>query len=509
MRIKSKTKARACALLLAGTLGMGCVATGCTADEVAKAADTLAPDPAPIVESIPSDAVESQTPAATAVTDHWSATIDKDGFTMVADVDVPAREESAYAVRKVGRQVLTQEMLDTFVSEVAPGVPFTVDDFTPTKAEIAEEIEKTKAAVEADLEAGDTEMAEYDRQYLDELTEQLATAPEQRESRPWDGKLYDENDGKGLGASLSATDANGTSQELSIGVGDTADPSSYQYLAYWRADFRTEQDDRVMLESATGTAEETDPAAQERLALYEQNPMSEEDAMARVAQLLSDMGIEGQQMTSASRALWTPTKAMVDEDAATGKDELEPSECTQQAMYVSFAAAADGLACISPYEPCAGTAGDSAPFAAMNGDALVAADGTILGFWLSETGTIGDTQGDPQAVLPLSQVQEQIADTLYAATMDTMGAAEMEYDPSEATTPQASAAEQNIAVSVTDARLGRSVIADPDDPNSALAIPAWIVQATATSSTSQGTMQIVVSALDGQTIRPPMTVLGK
>lgn len=515
MRIKSNMGTRACALLLSGVLGVGGIATGCAAN-----ATGTSPGTASVEQSASSDAgasslaelgmaADANASATATVTDHWSDTLQKDGMTLVADVDVPAQKESAYPVRQVQEQFITQEMLDKFVAAVTPDAQFTVDDYTATKADIEAQIEELKKQLAADLEAGDTEMAAYDQQSLDELQAELATAPEQVVPQAWDGKLYNYGaDGEGdWYASLTSEQPDGSCRILSVTAATPEDPSRSQYLMYWAADYHSEQDDLASAAALASTGEE-DADIEKRLPLYGQNTMDEQDAASKVTGLLSEMGIDGTAVTSTSRALWAPMKMQVDEDAVTSTEDPEPVECTEQALYLSFASSADGLACTTPYDIGMKSGAPAAPYDTYRGEALVAADGTILALWLVGSGTIGVEQGEAQAILPLSQVQDQLADAFQKASV-YISATEMESEgePGAMTQP---AAAQDMEFTVTEARLGCAVIADSQNADEALSVPAWIVKATtSTEPTGHRDVELAVSALDGQVILPPRTITGE
>lgn len=85
MRIKGRMGARACALLLCGAFGIGCIATGCTGKDTTGATQSLAPASDASEEGAPGVSVQGIADASPEV----SLEIEEGGSS------APASEESA------------------------------------------------------------------------------------------------------------------------------------------------------------------------------------------------------------------------------------------------------------------------------------------------------------------------------------------------------------------------------------------------------------------------------
>lgn len=504
MRSRNGFGAKVCALLLGGTLGIGCLVTGCAVDGTAKAMDTRqesAIQESGVVGTAMSQEEIPATSATAMVTDHWSDTLSGNGFTLTADVDVPAPKSGAYSDFEVDWTGISQEMLDRFVQKVAPDEAFMIDDETWTKADIEEQIRLMEEMLAQDQQAGDQEMVQTDQQTIDKLRQELENAPEALEPKPWDGKLYgpdgEQAGGDATYCSVTSTAPDGSSKVLSVSAAPTADSVYQQYLTYIAADYTLEEDDIEF-----GGDGESDAQLEKRRELYAANTMDPEQAQVRVLAFLSEIGFDGLEATGVGKALWSPMVKRTDDMA---KEDVEQPGPSSQALEVSFATQADGLACASPSAEDITSELPSSPVDPIHGSVLISEDGTILGVWLGGAGTIGAARGGAKPILSLADVSGQISESMGEIAAMVV---DEEADPDQEQAQATAAPAPTFAYSVEKAALGCALVGDPQAPNGAVAVPAWVVRVhTDDPDAMYNTVELAVSAVDGQKILPTMMVI--
>lgn len=449
-------------------------------------------------------------PAAYTVKEHWAETEKKNDFISIeVDADILMPEAAAYPVERLERVVLTQERVDELIAYFTePGTKFYTGEYVKLKSDYEEELIGLKQSLQNVLNGGDGETPESIRSYIKEVESKLAQAPkshaytyvepvftymtdyETGEPR----KEYGENtikvsielpDGGRYGSVYAARYEKG--KNTSSGFSYTRFSGGWNLESYF-----TWYDEELRQE--TERYAEDDPYKKEiakqreyvdaGLKSMQGNNMDLRAAADRAIRVLEELGIEGMQLKSFEKAMFS-------------RERDEEENYTIPGCYVQFVRECGGIPSLSQRGGSFSPEQDysevyCAPFDLEGVDLIISEEGIEYFSWRDMAQPVERT-AENTTLKPLDDMKQRILDHVYfmnGAWLDgQLGKKRLK---------------------IEEMRLVTTYINAKDDTERVLIVPAWHIMTQEeylydqTDTWTQGNKEeFMINALDGSGILMP------
>jgi hypothetical protein len=487
------------------------------------------PDTPPVVrreDDIPKEAILETTappteeakdvtePAVYSVKEHWKETVEKNDYlTIEVDADILMPEAEAYPVERLERAPFTQEKVDELIAYFTePGTKFFTGENVRLKSEYEEELIELKQSLQNVLNGGDGETPEAIRSYIKEVESKMAEAPESytytyvkpvftystdyETGEPQ--KEYGENtisvsielpDGKRYGSVYAHRYEKGknTSSGFSYsGISGGWDMESYftwydeelKKEAEWYAKF----DNDAWKKDWASQREFVDKG----LKRMQENNMDLRAAADRAIRVLEELGIEGMQLKSFEKAMFSRER---------GKEGEE--DHTIPGCYVEFVRECGGIPSTSQRGGSFSPEQDyselyCAPFYLENVSMIISEEGVEYFSWDSMAQVV-ERVAENTTLMPLDDMKERVLDHIFF-----MNGAWLDGQRGK------------MRINIEEMRLVTTYINAKDDTERVLIVPAWLIKAQEEymlehmDDWSEGNEEeFMVNALDGSGILMP------
>lgn len=414
------------------------------------------------------------------------------------DAQVIVPDTAGITVQRVERGKFTQEQVDVLAGQLVKGALFSGDDFKLTKSDIQQKILEVQAAM-AGADAGNTDMPDkrgiiwWDA-YLNELNEQLKTAPDTAEKIPSTGKLAPmtlETD-YATGEKLYALAQSEEGGYESLGVYNYDDNANFLNYTSEKNAFSKDMGyfiTKEMIEQAEASGYKPYVTAAEA----EQIPdiaITSEQAQEKAEALIAALGLENMACYSVEKAYGGSADQTMDQSTY-----VNPRKCV---WFLRYARSVNGIPVTYTVWDCIKVEEDaqSAPWAYE--DITFAIDDTgIVGFSWRSPYHIADTVTENSNLLSFSDIM---------SVFDTMSLAVNAWDGFALGNPNLT----GIEIHVDQIRLGLTRITEQNKRDSGLLVPVWDFMGTVTyiNETNGQTQKfmdgpvpvLTVNAIDGSII---------
>jgi hypothetical protein len=453
-------------------------------------------------------------PAAYSVKEHWADTVEKNDFLSIeVDADILMPEAAEYPVERLERVVLTQERVDELIAYFTePGTKFYTGEYVKLKSDYEEELIELKQNLQTVLNGGDGETPESIRSYIKEVEGKLAKAPEsytytyveplftyQTDSETGEPrKEYGENtvfvsielpDGGRYGSVSASRYEKGKNTR-----------SSFYYTKFsggWNMEsYFTWYDEELKQETENppGYAETDDEWNKEMatqrefvdagLKRMQENNMDLRAAADKAVSLLEELGIEGLQLKSYEKAMFS-------------RERGEEENYTIPGCYVQFVRECGGVPSLSQRSGGFSPVQDyselyCAPFDLESIDMIISEEGVEYFSW-RDLAQVAERVAENTTLMPLDEMKQLILDHIYF-----MNGAWLDGQRGEK------------RINIEEMRLVTTYINAKDDPERVLIVPAWHIMAQEenlydqTDVWQQGNKEeFMINALDGSGILMP------
>lgn len=541
MKIGKQIKAKGISMLLACSLGMCSLATGC---QPTPATEAVAQKQDPVAMAAAegsagqSDADASQAavvqpeayePCAYKTDGHWTDTVQKNSFfTVTADVDISVPEQSSYPVEMLAPQEISQEKAKELIQYFAGDVSFYKLPLQETKADIEEQILSLKETLAMDQANGDEDAVRADQEAIEELENARAQAPEEAEHIPAD-LTYDyplDYDGQALTEygqtviDVAGTNADGVNVEVNVRKGGPEAGSAGAFFNFSLGALTTEsvvtQSLDTVSEERAAAQEMEEPLRTEQLEYIDRNEQLDkqlkerfdlatfdvETAQTCAIAVLQELGITDMQITHCEKGLFALDTGNQHEDDWSVQ-EYADTPCT----YIEFARQAGGVPIVVqsssdvPVSDANMSSMYSAPFIPEIGSIVVDGDGKVLQFSWNQPAQIVQMVSDSSDPLPFDEVKDRVADQLYFMLAAPIGLATSDGGSGD------------VVYQIEEVRLAMAYINAKGNPDKVLVIPAWYVKAHGSGTYTDPAAadypvyaydtEVVISALDGSPVLMP------
>lgn len=515
---RTKGAVRILVMLVAAMMLTTCVLTACQPT----------PETPPVIsrsEDIPKEAIlETATappevknavePSAYSFNEHWTETVKENDFlTIEVDADILMPEAPAYPVERLERVVLTQERVNELIAYFTePGTKFYTGEYVKLKSEYEEELIYLKQNLQNVLNGGDGEDPESIRSYIKEVELKLAEAPESHtytyvepvftyridyetgEPR----KEYGENT---IAVSIELPDGNRygsiSANRYEKGKNTGAGFTYFGFSGGWNTEgYFTWYDEILNQEIEDGTYENMDDAYRNDwkkqrefvdagLEGMQENNMDLRSAADKAIKLLEDLGIEGMQLKSYEKAMFS-------------REHGQEEEYTIPGCYVEFVRECGGIPSLSQRGGSFSSKEDyselyCAPFGLESVDMIISEEGVEYFSW-RDMAQVVERVAENTTLMPLDEIKQRILNHVYF-----MNGAWLDH-----------AANEEKRVRIEEIRLVTTYINAKDDSERVLIVPAWHITAQEeylfdhTGSWRQGNHEeFMINALDGSGILRP------
>ncbi len=480
----------------------------------------------PRTEDIPKEAIlETATPppevkkavepADYSVSEHWTQMVEENDFISIeVDADILMPETAAYPVERLERVVLTQERVNELVAYFTePGTKFYTGEYVKLKSEYEEELINLKQNLQNVLNGGDGETPESIRSYIKEVENKLAEAPESHtytyvepvftyrtdyetgEPR----EEYGENtifvsiespDGSRYGSVSASRYEKGKNTSSSFSYSGFSGGSNIEsYFIWYDEELRREMENRPPGADKDGGLWDKDMARQREfvdagLKSMQENNMDLRAAADRAIKLLEELGIEGMQLKSYEKAMFS-------------RERDEQEDYKIPGCYVEFVRECGAIPSLSQRGGSFSPKQDyselyCAPFNLESLSLIISEEGVEYFSWRGMAQVV-ERVAENTTLMPLDEIKQRILDHVYflnAAWLD-----------GERDTKR---------VKIEEMRLVTTYINAKDDPERVLIVPAWHIMAQEeylfdqTDTWMQGNKdEFMINALDGSGILMP------
>ena len=247
-----------------------------------------------------------------------------------ADVQIP--EVSGVSVQRVGQGEITQAQVDVLMNALMKGEPFSGDDYKLTKSEIQQQILDLQEADFSNIE-GKKHIEGMKDLMLEQLQEQLATAPDTSERIPSTGQLVPmdpEIDGTGTKLYALAQSDQGVYESLKVYnwtdspanmIDYTSEKNSFsKNMGYFWTKEDFEKNPNTNVEGIDNIPDVT---------------ISQEDAKAQAEALISALGVENMMCYSADKLYGGSNDMTIDQSAY-----INPRKCV---WFLRYARSVDNI----------------------------------------------------------------------------------------------------------------------------------------------------------------------
>jgi len=516
---RTKGAIRILVMLVAAMMLSTCVLTACQPT----------PETPPVIprsEDIPKKAIlETATappqvknvvePSTYSLNEHWTETVkENDILTIEADADILMPEALAYPVERLERAVLTQERVNELIAYFTePGTKFYTGEYVKLKSEYEEELVYLRQNLQNVLNGGDGETPESIRSHIKEVERKLAEAPESHtytyvepvftyrmdyetgEPR----KEYGENtisvtielpDGNRCGSISASRYEKGKNTSTSFSYhGFSGGWNIESYFTWYDEELRREMENRPQGADKDGGLWDKDMARQREfvdagLKGMQENKMDLRSAADKAIKLLEELGIEGMQLKSYEKAMFSRERGQVEEYTIPG-------------CYVQFVRECGGIPSLTQRGGSFSSKQDyselyCAPFGLESVDMIISEDGVESFSWRGMAQVV-ECVAENTTLMPLDEIKQRILNHVYF-----MNGAWLDGQRGEK------------RVKIGEMRLVTTYINAKDDPERVLIVPAWHITAQEeylfdhTDSWTQGNQEeFMINALDGSGILMP------
>ncbi len=515
MKQKSQWHVKLTALLLAGVMIVCCFTTACqpTPDKpviVNKVEDI--PKEA-ILETVAPLPVEKNTvePVVYSANEHWTESVKKnDVFSIEVDADILMPEAAAYPVERLERVVLTQEKVNDLIAFFTePGTKFYSGEYVRLKSEYEEELINLKKSLQDVLNGGDGETPESIRGYIKEVESKLAKAPETHtytyvepiftyETDYETGEPRRDYGEDTINVSIELPDGSryGSVYATRYGKGKI-NRSSFAYSRYsggcdmesyftwYDEELKREMENRPPGADKDGGLWDKDMARQREFVDAGLESMKKNNIDLRVAAdkavgLLEELGIEGMQLKSYEKAMFSRERG--------NEDNTIPG------CYVEFVRECGGIPSLAQRGGGFSQEQDyselyCAPFDLEGVTVLISEEGVESFSW-SSMAQVVERVAEDTTLMPIDDMKQRILDHIYFMS--------------------GAWPDQKKRVNIKEMRLVTTYINAKDDPERVLIVPAWHIKAQEEMMYDQSDKwsrgneeEFMINAIDGTGILMP------
>jgi|GEM_PF-1813381 len=486
------------------------------------------PEEPPVVhreEDIPKEAImETATPppevknviepAAYSVKEHWTETVEKNDFLSIeVDADILMPEASAYPVERLERVVLTQEKVNELIAYFTePGTKFYTGEYVKLKSEYEEDLVNLKLNLQKVLDGGDGETPDAIRSYIKETERKLAQAPESHtytyvepvftfETDYETGEPRKEYGENTISVSIELPDGsrNGSVYARRYEKGkNTSTGFSYSrsnggwnvesYFTWYDEELKREMENPPWYAESDGGEWQKEMTQQREfvdagLKSMQTNNMDLRAAADRAIKLLEELGIDGMQLKSYEKAMFSR--------------EREQEDHTIPGCYVEFVRECGGIPSLSQGGGSFSSKQDyselyCAPFDLESVNLIISEEGVEHFSWRSMAQVV-ERVAENTTLIPLDEMKQHILNHIYfmnGAWLDEQ--------------------QNTMRVKIEEMRLVTTYINAKDDPERVLIVPAWHIMAQEeylfdqTDTWTHGNKEeFMINALDGSGILRP------
>lgn len=371
-----------------------------------------------------------------------------------ADVQIP--DVTGVSVQRVGRGEFTQAQVDVLMAQLVKGEAFSGDDFKLTKSEIQQQILEIQASnnVETLDDGDDPKKAGQELQsaLLEQLQQQLETAPETSERIPITGQLepmdpeIDFDSGTKLYA-LAQSDQGGyeslTVYNYSDSPGNMIDYTSEKNgftrnMGYFWTKEAVEQSTYTSVEGIDSIPDVT---------------ITQEDAKAHAQALIDALGVENMTCYSADKMYGGSFEMTADQS-----EYINPRKCV---WFLRYARSVDNVPVTYTVWDCMKVEEDaqSAPWPYED-----------MTFAIDDTGIVGFNWRSPYAVADMvTENSNLISFDEVTDVFDTMSMAVNAWDGIAAYNPNLTA----VKIKVDHIKFGLTRVTEQNKRDSGLLVPVW------------------------------------
>jgi hypothetical protein len=406
-----------------------------------------------------------------------------------ADVQIP--DVPGVSVQRVSQGEITQAQADVLMDTLMKGEPFSGDDYKPTKSEIQQQILDLQAAnFDGTSDNGGAKKLgnEYKEFMLEQLQEQLATAPDTSERIPSTGQLEPmdpEIDGTGTKLYALAQSDQGGYESLKVYnwtdspvnmIDYTSEKNSFsKNMGYFWTKEDFEKNPNTNVEGIDNIPDVT---------------ISQEDAKAQAEALISALGIENMMCYSADKLYGGSNDVTVD-----GSTYINPRKCV---WFLRYARSVDNVPVTYTVYDCMKVEenAQSSPWGYED-----------MTFAIDDTGIVGFSCRSPYVASDIvTQNANLISFDDVTNVFETMSMAVNAWDGYA----QGSQNLKAVDITVDHIRFGLTRITEQNKRNSGLLVPAWDFFGTTTQIIDQNGQEksyadgpipiLTINAIDGSII---------
>lgn len=519
---RTKCAIRILVMLVATMMMATCVLTACQptpeAPLVIHKTDDIPKDVILQTDTAPPEVKNFIEPVAYSISEHWTETVKENDFlTIEVDADILMPEVEVYPVERLERSVLTQERVDELIAYFTEsGTKFYSGGYVKLKSEYAEDLIYLKQNLQNVLNGADGETPESIRSHIKEVEHKMAEAPESHTYtyvEPVFTYRIDHETGEPRidsgentiyvnlelpdGSKYGSISARRYEKGKNTGVGFT-----YRgYSGGWTSEsFLQWYDEILKQEVEDGKYDNMDDAYRSNwkkqrdfvdagFKSMQENPMDPRAAADRAIELLEELGIEGLQLKSYEKVMFS-------------REHGQEEEHTIPGCYVEFVRECGGIPSLLQ---CCGSIPNEedfsefycAPFNTESVTLIISEDGVEHFSWSSMAQEV-ERVAEDTTLMPLDEVKQRIIDYAYyingvwldRATTDTK------------------------RITIKEIRLVTTYINAKDDPERVLIVPAWHITAQEEylfdhkdDWTNGNLEEFMINALDGSNIFRPGTFM--
>ncbi len=520
MKQKSQWHVKLTAAFIAGVVAVCCFTTACQPT----------PEAPPVihkVEDIPKEAIQETVatptaeakntvePAAYSAKEHWTETVNKNDFLSIeVDVDMLVPEAAAYPVERLERVVLTQEKVNELIAFFTePGTKFYTGEYVKLKSEYEEELINLKKSLQDVLNGGDGETPESIRGYIKEVESKLAKAPETH-SYTYIEPIFTYEADYETGEPRKETGENSISVSIELPDGgrygsiyasryekDKSTRASFyytrfsggcdmeSYFTWYDEELKREMEDPPWYAQSDGGEWQKDITRQREfvdagLENMKKNNMDLRAAADKAVRLLEELGIEGMQLKSYEKAMFSRERDNED-NTIPGCNVEFVREC---GGIPSFSQRGGGFSLEQDYSELY-----CAPFDLEGVTVLISEEGAESFSWRNMAQVV-ERVAEDTTLMPIDDVKQRILDHIYF-----MNSAWLEREPHE-----------KRRINIEEMRLVTTYINAKDDTERVLIVPAWHIMAQEeylfdqTDEWVRGNQdEFMINAIDGSGILMP------
>ena len=457
-------------------------------------------------------------PAAYSINEHWAETVEESDFlTIEVDADILMPETETYPAERLERVALTQERANELIAYFTePGTKFYTGEYVKLKSEYEEDLVNLKQSLQNVLNGGDGEDPESIRSYIEEVERKLEEAPESHtytyvepvftyrldyetgEPR----EEYGENtisvsielpDGSRCGSINASRYEKGKNTSTGFSYsGFDGGWNKESYFIWYDEELRREMENRPPGADKDGGLWDKDMARQREyvdagLKSMQENNMDLHAAADRAIELLEELGIEGMQLKSYEKAMFS-------------RERDQEEDHTIPGCYVEFVRECGGIPSLSQSGGSFSQEQDyselyCAPFGLESVEMIISEEGVERFSWRSMAQVV-ERVAENTALMPLDEIKQDILNHVYF-----MNGAWLDGERGEK------------RIKIEEVRLVTTYINAKDDPERVLIVPAWHItaqeeylsnQTEGWTSWIQGNQEdFMINALDGSGILMP------